>query len=75
MLFSLDYTKVAPTGYKDPATGKFVSVPEMIPELVVPDLSGFELKPYVSFRTDVEIEKRFFCCLKSMILKNRNEQM
>ncbi|KHJ80395.1 hypothetical protein OESDEN_12195 [Oesophagostomum dentatum] len=27
-------------------------------ELVVPNLEGFKLKPYVSFRTDVEIEKR-----------------
>lgn len=31
----------------------------MVPELVVPDLNGFELKPYVSYRTDVEIEKRY----------------
>ncbi|XP_014260427.1 39S ribosomal protein L41, mitochondrial [Cimex lectularius] len=30
--------------------GKFVNVPEMVPELVVPDLTGFELKPYVSYR-------------------------
>ena len=50
---------MAPTGYTDPQTGKFVLVKEMVPELVVPDLTGFELKPYVSFRTDVEIEKRY----------------
>jgi len=31
---------------------KFVHVPEMEPELVVPDLTGFELKPYVSYRTE-----------------------
>lgn len=31
----------------------------MCPELIVPDLTGFELKPYVSYRTDIEIEKRF----------------
>jgi hypothetical protein len=33
----------------------------MVPELVVPDLKGFELKPYVSYKTDVEIEKRWVC--------------
>ena len=26
-------------------------IPEMVPELVVPDLDGFKLKPYVSYRT------------------------
>lgn len=31
---------------------KFVYVQEMEPELIVPDLTGFELKPYVSYRTD-----------------------
>ncbi|XP_064470438.1 large ribosomal subunit protein mL41-like [Ornithodoros turicata] len=30
--------------------GKSVFVPELVPELVVPDLTGFELKPYVSYR-------------------------
>ena len=45
-------------GYNDPNTGEFVLEKEMIPELIVPDLSGFKLKPYVSYRTDVEIRKR-----------------
>lgn len=31
---------------------KFVYVKEMEPELVVPDLEGFDLKPYVSYRTE-----------------------
>lgn len=31
---------------------KFVYVKEMEPELIVPDLTGFELKPYVSYRTE-----------------------
>ena len=26
-------------------------IPEMVPELVVPDLEGFKLKPYVSYRS------------------------
>ncbi|XP_072489274.1 large ribosomal subunit protein mL41 isoform X1 [Notamacropus eugenii] len=30
--------------------GKFVKVKEMVPEFVVPDLTGFKLKPYVSYR-------------------------
>jgi 39S ribosomal protein L41, mitochondrial len=35
---------------------KFVYVKEMEPELIVPDLTGFKLKPYVSYRTP-EIEQ------------------
>lgn len=31
---------------------KFVYVAEMEPELIVPDLDGFPLKPYVSYRTE-----------------------
>ena len=31
--------------------GGMESVPEMTPQLVVPDLTGFTLKPYVSYRT------------------------
>lgn len=46
-----------PTGYVA-TDGSFVPVPEMVPEFIVPDLTGFELKPYVSFRTDVDIDKR-----------------
>lgn len=29
---------------------KFKLVPEMVPKLVVPDLTGFKLRPYVSYR-------------------------
>lgn len=54
----LGYTGVQPTGFDDPMTGKFVHVPEMVPELIVPDLSNFELKPYVSYKTDPKIEER-----------------
>ncbi|XP_068907749.1 large ribosomal subunit protein mL41 [Tenebrio molitor] len=38
---------------------KFVLVPEMVPELVVPDLKDFELKPYVSYRTPDVIQSEF----------------
>ena len=51
------YTGVAPEGYTD-ENGKFVHVEEMKTTIVAPDLTGFKLKPYVSYRTDVEIEKR-----------------
>ncbi|CAK9832502.1 39S ribosomal protein L41, mitochondrial [Anthophora retusa] len=30
--------------------GKWVNIPEMIPELIVPSLKDFHLKPYVSYR-------------------------
>ncbi|KAI0222235.1 hypothetical protein LSAT2_026520 [Lamellibrachia satsuma] len=40
-------------GYED-KNGKFVFVPEMVPEFIVPDLTHFKLKPYVSYKvTDV----------------------
>ena len=45
--------------------GRFVLVKEMVPELVVPELAGFKLKPYVNYRapegTDVPLTaKRLF---------------
>ncbi|KAL3274692.1 hypothetical protein HHI36_016070 [Cryptolaemus montrouzieri] len=36
------------TGYVD--GDKFIMVPEMVPELIVPNLSDCQLKPYVSYR-------------------------
>ncbi|XP_042299841.1 39S ribosomal protein L41, mitochondrial [Sceloporus undulatus] len=36
-------------GFRAPG-GKFILVPEQVPRLVVPDLSGFKLRPYVSYR-------------------------
>ncbi|XP_043838226.1 39S ribosomal protein L41, mitochondrial [Dromiciops gliroides] len=36
------------TGFS--SSGRFVKVKEMVPEFVVPDLTGFKLKPYVSYR-------------------------
>ncbi|TNN22725.1 39S ribosomal protein L41, mitochondrial [Liparis tanakae] len=32
------------------SSGKFLAIRSMIPEFVVPDLEGFKLKPYVSYR-------------------------
>lgn len=29
---------------------KFILIKEMVPQFVVPDLAGFKLKPYVSYR-------------------------
>lgn len=43
-IFFLEMIGVYSTGYTDPNSGKFVEVPETIPELVVPDLTGFALK-------------------------------
>lgn len=33
------------------ADGRFVEIPGKIPQLIVPDLTGFKLKPYVSYKT------------------------
>ncbi|XP_037797821.1 39S ribosomal protein L41, mitochondrial-like [Penaeus monodon] len=38
---------------------KYEVIPEMIPQLVVPDLEGFELKPYVSYRVPDVIQGEF----------------
>ncbi|NWS49858.1 RM41 protein, partial [Probosciger aterrimus] len=29
---------------------KFIRIPQMVPQFIVPDLAGFKLKPYVSYR-------------------------
>ncbi|XP_071754562.1 large ribosomal subunit protein mL41 [Centroberyx gerrardi] len=39
-----------PTGLRL-SSRKFVSIRAMIPEFVVPNLEGFKLRPYVSYRT------------------------
>ncbi|XP_063886052.1 large ribosomal subunit protein mL41-like [Scylla paramamosain] len=38
---------------------KFHVIKEMIPELIVPNLDGFKLKPYVSYRTPDVIQSEF----------------
>lgn len=48
---------VRQTGYQD--GDKFVSVPEMIPEIIVPSLDGFMLKPYVTYRTQEVTQSEF----------------
>uniref|UniRef100_A0A0N4ZV78 39S ribosomal protein L41, mitochondrial n=1 Tax=Parastrongyloides trichosuri TaxID=131310 RepID=A0A0N4ZV78_PARTI len=53
-----NYTAVKSTGYYDETKNQFITIKEMIPELIVPDLTNCELKPYVSFKTDVDIEER-----------------
>ncbi|KAI8439264.1 hypothetical protein MSG28_013101 [Choristoneura fumiferana] len=39
--------------------GRFVPVPEMIPELIVPDLKDCDLKPYVSYKAEDVIQSEF----------------
>ncbi|TRY81923.1 hypothetical protein DNTS_013386 [Danionella cerebrum] len=36
---------------------KFIPIREMIPEFVVPNLEGFNLKPYVSYKTPAGTEE------------------
>lgn len=45
----VDKRGVRDTGYT--FNGKYTEVPEKIPDLIVPDLTGFNLKPYVSYKT------------------------
>lgn len=44
----IDKRGVRDVGYY--MNGRFVEVPEMVPELIVPDLQGCDLKPYVSYK-------------------------
>lgn len=53
----IDDRGVRATGYV--MDGRFVPVPEMIPELIVPDLKGFDLKPYVSYKAEDVIQSEF----------------
>lgn len=54
----VDRRGVRMTGYTD-EKGRYVEVPEKIPQLIVPDLTGFELKPYVSYRTPNIVQSEF----------------
>ncbi|XP_049876203.1 39S ribosomal protein L41, mitochondrial [Pectinophora gossypiella] len=53
----VDKRGVRDTGYI--LNGRFVTVPEMIPELIVPDLKGCDLKPYVSYKAADVIQSEF----------------
>jgi hypothetical protein len=48
----LDYG-VRPTGYKPRSGAAFVQISEMVPELIVPDLTGFKVKKKHTFLTSV----------------------
>ncbi|XP_011203957.1 39S ribosomal protein L41, mitochondrial [Bactrocera dorsalis] len=39
--------------------GRFVEIPERIPELIVPDLTDCKLKPYVSYKAPEVIQSEF----------------
>ncbi|XP_077377024.1 large ribosomal subunit protein mL41 [Festucalex cinctus] len=69
-----------PAGIKI-SSRKFLSVKEMIPEFVVPNLNGFKLKPYVSYRCPrgteppVTAESLFAEAVAPQIEKDFNEGM
>ncbi|XP_059057773.1 large ribosomal subunit protein mL41 [Achroia grisella] len=53
----IDKRGVRDVGYN--LNGQFITVPEMIPELIVPDLKDCDLKPYVSYKADNVIQSKF----------------
>lgn len=53
----IDRRGVKRTGYRE--GNKWIDVPEMIPELIVPSLAGFELKPYVSYKVEKFTQNEF----------------
>ncbi|XP_028041076.1 39S ribosomal protein L41, mitochondrial [Bombyx mandarina] len=55
--FEIDKRGVRDIGYN--LNGRFVIVPEMIPEIIVPNLKDFDLKPYVSYKAADVIQSEF----------------
>ncbi|KOB77540.1 Mitochondrial ribosomal protein L41 [Operophtera brumata] len=53
----VDKRGVRDVGYT--LNGKFYQIPEMIPEIIVPDLTNFNLKPYVSYKAADVIQSEF----------------
>lgn len=53
----IDKRGVRDTGYT--FKGKYIEVPEKIPQIVVPDLTGFQLKPYVSYKAPNVVQSQF----------------
>lgn len=53
----IDKRGVRDVGYT--LNGRFITVPEMIPEIIVPDLKDFDLKPYVSYKAADVIQSEF----------------
>lgn len=53
----VDTRGVRETGYR--INGRFFPVPEMVPELIVPDLEGCKLKPYVSYKCPDVVQSEF----------------
>lgn len=39
--------------------GQYREIPEMIPELIVPDLTGCKFKPYVTYKTPDVVQSKF----------------
>lgn len=39
--------------------GEYVEIPEKIPEIIVPDLTGCKLKPYVSYKAPEVVQSEF----------------
>lgn len=39
--------------------GSFMKIPEMIPELIVPDLTDCKFKPYVTYKTKEVVQSEF----------------
>lgn len=53
----IDKRGVRDIGYK--LDGQFIVVPEMVPELIVPNLEGCKLKPYVSYKSPDVVQSEF----------------
>lgn len=53
----IDKRGVRDTGFL--VNGKFIQVPEKIPELIVPNLKDCNLKPYVTYKTTEVIQSEF----------------
>lgn len=53
----IDKRGVRDTGFT--IDGQYVEIPEKIPELIVPDLTGCKFKPYVTYKTTDVVQTEF----------------
>lgn len=56
-ILPIDKRGVRDTGFL--LNGQYIEIPEKIPEIIVPDLEGFKLKPYVSYKAPEVIQSEF----------------
>ncbi|ESP00217.1 hypothetical protein LOTGIDRAFT_173377 [Lottia gigantea] len=69
-----------PPGKIDKSTNRFKIIPEMVPEFIVPDLTDFKLKPYISYRSEsvkqdkITAKKLFHLCYADKVKEIKEQK-